>query len=177
MKHYASVLVVAALAASLRSASAAAPAKASESTLGLGFRTHAAQTTFKDYPFDDGDISYGIAYEFHEEAAYWQLAVDYAFDLGGTNAIDSVVTPQINLVFKDGVWRGGLGALSSYISPSDDTKAEWSDIYYQFLLGIGVPLGKLGLDVMAAYPFSDWGELGDFDAGGIEVVVWLKYFF
>lgn len=174
---------------------AASRGSKSEQAVGLGVRSHALHSVFTDLPFDDGDLSYGLSYEFHEAAGYWQLAVDYCMDptrmatgsvttVAGrttTNMVDmadSVITPQINLVFKDKIWRGGVGALSSYIEPADDSvDAEWSDIYYQFLLGAGIPLGRLGLDVLAVYPFDDWGNLGDFDTGDIDVQVWLKLSF
>jgi hypothetical protein len=151
-----------------------------QSALGVGVRTHALSSTFEDYPYDDGDLSYGIAYEYHESAAYWQLGVDFADNANRTNTIDTVITPQLNLIFKDNIWRGGAGILGSYITySSEDPEAEdeWTDLYYQFLLGISIPVGSIAIDVFAAYPFADWGDLGDFEAGDIEVQGWVKYLF
>jgi len=191
MKKHLLLAVAAVVLASVGLLQAAQNASKSEQAMGLGVRTHALHSTFTDLPYDDGDLSYGLSYEFHEASGYWQIAVDYCMDpsrtttnglkaadsTNGVKMANSVITPQLNLIFKDKFWRGGVGALASYIDDEITQEADWTDIYYQFLLGIGVPLGKLGLDVMAVYPFEDWGSLGDFDTGDIDVQVWLKYIF
>ena len=159
--------------------------------LGFGMRHHATQTVFTDYPFEDGDMSYGIAYELNDAAGYWQLAVDYAANTAAdqTNAADYVVTPQLNLVIEDTFWRLGVGIAASYIEYEDDALAAsliddnddhtldngWSDIYYQFLFGVSLPLGSMSLDIFASYPFDDWDLLDEFDADDIEIALWLKF--
>lgn len=180
MKTYTRFLIASFMAVSMVATAARAGAPTSESAFGVGVRSHSLHSVFEELPYDDGDLSYGLAYEYHEGSAYWQLAVDYSTDASRTNTVDTVITPQLNLIFKDRFYRGGLGVLSSYITYSGDDpslKDDWTDVYYQFLLGISIPAGSLAIDVMAAYPFADWGDLGDFEAGDIEVQGWIKYLF
>jgi hypothetical protein len=163
----------------------------STGTLGFGLRHHTTHSIYTDYPFEEGDMSYGIAYEYNDAAGYWQLAVDYAANTAGgqTNSADYVVTPQLNLVIRDSFWRIGVGILGSYIEyeddvveaseedddPDNDLDNGWTDIYYQILAGVSLPLGGMTLDILAAYPFEDWGEVEDFDADDLEIALWLKF--
>lgn len=195
----------------------AASAKSSGNhAVSLGVRHHAAHSAFLAYPFDEGDLSYGLAYEYHEGGGYWQLALDYGAKTGELYPTDYVVTPQINLLFKDSYWRLGAGALTSYVryedrvveaneaarvaeaeadaestedaedsdEESDDDSSSiptieegWTDVYWQFLAGASIPIGSLDLDILAAYPFKDWGDLGEFDSGDIEILIWLSFDF
>jgi hypothetical protein len=101
----------------------------------LGARWHSESSAREDLPFGDNDISYVLGYEYHENAAYWQLGLGIAPDVtaqdvdlpGTTNAVtgkpetfkddtvDMVLTPQINLIFEDGAFFGGVGGFWSYI--------------------------------------------------------------
>ena len=130
-------------------------------------RKHVDHSAFADRPFGDDDISYGVAYEYHEEKACWQLALDYAPDVEGTNGVDYVLTPQLTLIGKDRLWRGGLGVLTSYVSADDDD--DWTGLNWPFLLGIhlGQPR-RLGLDLSTYYVFEKWSDIGEFDWDDIE---------
>jgi hypothetical protein len=145
----------------------------SQSRIGAGARYHVEHSVFTEVPYS-GDMSYGAVYEYHEGSAYWQLGLQYAPDLDA-EGVDSVLTPEINLLFTDGFWRGGTGALVSYVETP--LESSWSKVYWQFLLGIEIPLGGLNLDVMACYVFEDWNSLGDFAFEDIEGGVWLTYAF
>jgi hypothetical protein len=153
----------------------------SSHVLSFGARHHQEHSTYGELPFGDGDVSYALAYEYHENAAYWQLALDASFDPSGTNTVtsefDYVLTPQINLIFKDELWRGGAGALASYMVDKKTDDGEWTDIYWQFLLGLAIPLGGMELEVLAAYPFESFGDLSDFEGSDIDIVGWLKFSF
>ena len=142
--------------------------------IALGARQHAAHSIFTDLPFDD-DIGYTLAYEYHSTDAYWQFGVGYTPDPGGSNAVDYVITPQINLMAKDNFWRGGAGLAASYIET--DTDSDWTDLYFQLLLGVAIPFGAMEIDIQAIYVFEDWGELGDFDFDDLDYGAWLKYTF
>lgn len=131
----------------------------------LGVRQHVRHSVATDLPYGDNDISYLLGYEWREASACWQLAVDYAPDVDSVG-VDYVLTPQLNLIVNDGIWRGGVGILKSYIA--DDMNTDWEDIYWQFILGIGIPLGGLTVDVDAFYAFEDWGDIGDFDTDDLE---------
>ena len=144
--------------------------------LAVGVRQHVDHTTFDEYPFGEDDLSYGLAYEYHEGPAYWQIAVLYADDVTGTtNDLDFVLTPQINIVLKDAFWRLGVGGLTSY-TKGDDVD-EWTDLYWQVMAGLGLPVFALDVDVMAYYPFESWGDIGDFDIDDVEFGGWISYEF
>ena len=130
-------------------------------SFGVGARLHADHSVFTELPFDDGDLSYALTCEFHDKNAYWQLGVSYA-PAPGTNGTDFVVTPQLNLIVKDRYWRAGIGILDSYIE-MDNGENDWTDVYFQFLTGLHMPLFGMEFDVFAYYPFGDWGDISDFD--------------
>ena len=146
----------------------------SNSKYSLGVRQHVDHSVYSELPFGDGDLSYGIAYEFHENEAFWQVALEYAPNLSGTNSLDYAITPQLNLLFADGYWRAGLGLLQTYVSGTDND--DWTDLYWQFLFGIHLGKStKPELDVYAHYVFESWSDLGDFDSEDIEFGLWLSF--
>jgi len=86
-----------------------------ESTIAFGTRFHAENSAFTDLPFDNGDMTYSAAFEWHERDAYWQICVGYSPKPGRTNDVEYVLTPEVNLLMTDRYWRGGLGAVWSYV--------------------------------------------------------------
>jgi hypothetical protein len=140
---------------------------------GVGARYHAQQDTELEVAFDD-EATYGLVYEIHEGGTFWQLGAQYGTGLG-TNEVDYVITPEINLMLTDGAWRGGIGALASYVSTDEDS--DWSDIYYQLILGLDFPLGSLALSFQAAYVFEDFDGLGEFDFDELDWSGYLSYMF
>lgn len=169
MKALTSLMIV----LSLLFATAAQAAGKSQQRIGGNVRYHAGQDTPVAAPFDD-DVSYGVVYEYQEGGTFWQFAVSYA-DSMGSNDVDYVITPEINLMVSDGAWRGGAGVLASHISA--ESGSDWSDIYYQFILGLDIPLGALALSVQAYYVFDDFDGLSEFDFDEIEVSGTLMYRF
>ena len=146
----------------------------SSSKYSLGIRQHVNHSVYSELPFDDGDLSYGIAYEIHEYVSYWQIVLEYTPDLSGTNSLDYAITPQVNLIVEDGNWRGGLGLLKTYVAGGDDD--DWTDLYWQLLFGIHLGTSrKPELDVYAHYVFESWSDLGDFDGSDIEFGLWLSF--
>jgi hypothetical protein len=144
------------------------------SALAFGARMHARHDAFDKLPFDDGDLTYNVAYEWHETEAYWQIGVGYTPSVNTTNTIESVITPQVALILKDKYWRGGVGALWSMVDDKVSGR-DWLNMYWQIILGISFPVAKLQLDVHALYPFEAWNELGNFDFDDIEFGAWLVY--
>lgn len=151
-------------------------AEAGGHALGIGGRYHADHSEFEELPFDDGDISYGINYEYHEDVAFWQVGVMFTPDVGGTNTADTVITPQVNLIVKDDIWRGGFGVLKSYIE-FDDGGSDWTDLYWQMHAGVSFPIGPVFVTALAHYAFEDFGEMKDFDFDDLEYGLWLSYKF
>jgi hypothetical protein len=144
----------------------------SSSALVGGMRYHAENGNIPQVPFQDGDLSYLLAYEYHEDIAFWQIACGYAPGVGGdTNKADYVITPQINLIFKDGYFRGGVGALKSYMQWDDRTSTadKWSPFYWQVMLGLGVTFpASLTLSAYVYYPFKRFSDFNNFDAADLE---------
>ena len=150
-------------------------ATAGGQSMGVGARFHSAHSEFTELPFDDDDMSYGVALEIHDGGAYWQVAVDYADDLG-VPTIDSIITPQVTLFVEDGPWRFGVGGLNSYIS--DDVNGdEWLDIYWQMILGLKFPFFMGSLDVQAAHIYEGWDEIEEFEFDELDYIVWWMFEF
>ena len=171
MKDYLTVMSIVVIAAVMTGS-----ATAGSHEWGVGGRYHVEHSEFEELPFGNGDIGYGLVYEYHDRTAYWQIALSYAPDITGTNGVDSVLTPQINLVLEDAFWRAGAGLLSSYVQ-RDDGGSDWTDPYWQLILGIGLPLFSLDLDVHAYYTLESWSDIDQFDPDDIEYGAWLTFAF
>jgi hypothetical protein len=135
----------------------------------FGVREHGTLENFDEYPFESGDLSLRAAYEYHDGPAFWQVGVDYSLDPSRSGTADFAITPQLNLLFKDKLFCGGLGVLKTYFA-DDAAEDEWTPFYWQWILGLKVPLGKwFTLDVYALYPFEKWGNFfSDFDLSTFE---------
>ena len=153
----------------------AVAARADSQAFGVSVRVHRDQPNFPEYPFSDGDLSYMAAWEVHTDAALIQIGADICPKFKDNEAVDYAASPELNLIFKDGVFRAGGGMLSTY-EKGDDSK--WMDLYWQFLAGVSFALpAKLSVDIYAIYPFKNLSELGDFATRGIEYSAGLTYHF
>ena len=141
----------------------------------IGARYHFQHSVFTDLPFGDGDLSYGLGYEIHDENGLIQLICGYTPSLSDRDDLDFAITPEANLLFADGIFQGGVGALTTYTQGSGTD--DWMDLYWQGVLGINVPLGSFQIQVNAYYVFEDWDKLGEFEFGDIEYGAYLGYKF
>ena len=141
--------------------------------ISVGVQQHVDHSSFKELPFGNGDLSYAIAYELREGPSYWQLVLDVAPDITGADSVDYMLTPQLNIIFEDNIWQGGLGILNSYVERDSDSG--WTGLYWQFLFGIHGSSGKIRLDLSAYYAFDNWSALDDFDTGDIGYGLWLRW--
>ncbi|WP_300673839.1 hypothetical protein [Desulfoluna sp.] len=133
--------------------------------LALGARYHDKIKGMPELPFDKGDLSWLLAYEYHAPLAFWQLGLGYTPE-SNTDSGAKVFTPQINLIFKDSIYRLGAGALKSYVDVDGET--DWTDIYWQMIAGIEVPLGAhASLGLYGCYVFNKWDEITQTDDNGI----------
>ena len=158
---------------------AAADSKSeSWSIVNLGMRMHAENDTFGSAPvYGRDDLSYKVGYEYHEASAFWQLAANWTPRATGSPDTDWAAAPELNLLFKEGWFRAGAGALIDYVSRSDGN-SDWTSVYWQFLAGVGIPLGDaFTLDGYVYYPFSSWEHLNEFDVSSLEYGVNLGYKF
>ncbi len=150
--------------------------------LTLGGRYHARHTSYTELPYDKGDLSAVVGYEYHESMAFWQLLVGYTpkvseGDDGRGLGVDGVITPQINLVFKENSWVGGVGALASFIQFDDEELDDWTDVYWQVMFGYQIPLPAFRVELMLYYPFETWSEFGEFDTRDLEYGLMLRRMF
>ena len=145
------------------------------SAVSAGGRYHARHTTFEELPFDKGDISYTVGYEYHDQAGCWQLLVGYTPEVADGLAVDSVITPQLNLLIKDRAWIAGTGILGSYIET--ELESDWTDVYWQVMLGFELPLPVFKLEILAYYPFESWSEFDEFDTDDLEYGLSMKFMF
>jgi len=168
-KHLVLCLLILALSSFAMTVSAAR----TSSMLGVGVRQHAQHTAFAELPYGDGDLSYGICYELHDKGGFWRLGVDFASSPTGTNGVDQVITPHLNLVFEDDFWRGGVGILYSFVN-MDEGEDVTIDLYWQIVLGISIPLGGWALDVHTFYVFEGWDTIDEFEFDELEFGAILK---
>lgn len=132
--------------------------------LAAGVMWHPDIPGFTEYPLEEGDLSYKLIYEYHEGIGFWQLGLGYV-PSPENKAVDQVLTPEINLVLKDGIYHLGVGALMSYVEDASET--DWTGVYWQILAGIEIPLGsRFGLGLHGHYIFEDWDSIKDSDKGG-----------
>jgi hypothetical protein len=147
---------------------------ATAQVVGLGARYHQKHSEFISLPYADEDWTYGVAYEIHEENALLQFACGYTPEFADHTDLNYGITPEANLLMKDGILQGGLGVLSTYT----EGDGEWMDMYWQWVLGLNVPLSKnFSLQANAYYVFEDWGSLSKFDFGDVEFGGYLGYKF
>ncbi len=136
-----------------------------------GLRYHTQDKEFETYPFQDGDLSYLIGMEFHEGIGYWQLLLGYTPSLDAPEdpeapEVKSVITPQLNLILQDRGWLAGSGILASYVE--DDLDKDWTDIYWQTMIGYQFSFGLFDAELLAVYPFEEWSVFTEFDFDNLE---------
>lgn len=156
---------------------------------GVGARYHSQHSEFETLPFGDGDFSYLATLEYSEPVALWQLAMGFAPDVTGSRGpvpdegtteaarTQYVITPQLNLIFKDRMFRGGAGILRSYIRDRD-SKGEWTNIYWQTLLGLSFDIGgSASLNTGAHYVFRGWDKIREFSFNDLDYSLLLSFRF
>lgn len=131
-----------------------------------GARWHANYPGFEDFPVEQGDLSYALMYEYHEPQAFWQLGATYS-PSSSDDRYDYVLTPQLNLIFKDRIFRLGGGVLASKVKTSVDS--DWTKIFWQVCFGIEIPVtNSIGIDLSGHYVFESWGSVFESDKSGLE---------
>lgn len=154
----------------------AAPEPPVNHRLAVGLTYHKAHSDFKALPFQDGDLSYGLYYEYHEGIGYWLMGADITPSIQDNAQIDRVITPRLSLIVKDRFYRAGIGVLKSYISDKEDLIDD-TDLYYQLSLGLHLPLfNRIGLDLNTLYSLEKWRDI-DFEFKDLEFGLMVDYMF
>ena len=142
--------------------------------LALGLRYHQAADSVAHRALSDEDLSWVLAYEYHEEIAFWQIALGYASG-SNTDADARVLTPEVNLIFKDGIYRLGLGALINRVSASN---SQWTDLHWQVILGVSIPVAsRISVDLYGHYLFHKWDEISKTSDNAAEASLLLAFQF
>jgi len=142
----------------------------------IGARYHVQHSAFDSLPFADKDMTYDLGYEIHDENGMIQAICGFTPWFSNHDEYDFGITPEVNLLFVDGYFQGGLGVLSTYTQGAG--RHDWMDLYWQWVLGLNVPIGKsFSIQANAYYVFESWRTLHDFDVGDIEFGAYLGYKF
>lgn len=138
-----------------------------ETALSFQAKQHGDVSSQFESPYGKDDVSYGVFVEFFEGIGAWRVGASYSDDVSGIPDVNSVITPQVSLLAVDGIWESGLGALIDYVDT--DADADWGDVYFQWTLGINIPVTtSMSIGVHALYPFDDFDGLIDFDSDLLE---------
>lgn len=142
-------------------------------------RFHREHSEFESMPYGESDMGWLLAYEFHEGIGFWQTGVEFSNRPSKIQWVDYVLTPQLNLIFKDRIYRAGLGIRWNYLKSRDPNfETNWSDLYWQFSIGLAYPVWRrLELGAYSYYVFEEWSELGEFNVGDIEYGISISYRF
>ena len=149
----------------------AASAKASPKLGVVGSaRYHQEHSTVAEWPFDKGDMSYGASLLLYDGMGYIELGCEYCPDpTAEKDAIDDVITPFARLVVSDLGFTAGFGVRDNYVFYADkDRKDDWSDLLYEFHLGLEFTFAPIVIGGGAYYSFDDWDDLKDFDVDDLE---------
>lgn len=148
-----------------------------EHKLGLGVRLHSHNSVFEERPYSSGDTSYELYYEIHDLATsgFWQIVFGSS-ESPENSEINKIYSQQLNLIFKDRIYRGGFGILNHCIVT--DKYEKWADTYYQFIFGIYISFSeKLGLALNSYYVFEEWDTVTKLNGGDIEYALMLDFKF
>ncbi len=140
-----------------------------------GARLHDEFPGLPELPVEKDDLSYELMYEFHDGIGYWQVGAGYMPE-PDDKRFEYLITPQVNLILKDRIYRLGAGALKTYVKTEDDTA--WTDLYWQVIAGLGFPIGSfISIDICAHYVFTDWKKIGDTDMAAVDYTAHLALSF
>jgi hypothetical protein len=142
----------------------------------VGARFHPPHSLIEQWPFND-NWSYGISYALYEGLGYIELGLDYAPEGADGTGIDDVITPRLNMAFKDGYFVAGLGIGKSYVRMVEGEN-EWISLLYQAHLGLEIPVGnRFELGGGAYYSFKSFSDWSDFKSKDLEYGIRLGFFF
>lgn len=147
----------------------------------VGLRQHTQHSTFTNYPYGNGDLSCGIAYEVRDPSGSWQLGLNYTPSVSGrtnetTAGVKSILTPQMNLLMEMNRVHAGVGILRDYLQTDEGNR--WGAVYWQVSAGLGFRLSKkFNVEVQALYAFDKWNNIRKLEVGDLEYGAWLTYYF
>jgi hypothetical protein len=163
------------VAAALVAAMSVTALAAASHSLDVGGRYYQDKSNFRVLPYDDGDMAVSVAYEYAEQNVFWQLGCDVLPDSKYREALHYAVTPQLNLMLRDPAWfiHGGVGILSTFTHT--DAGENWTDLYWQLILGLDIPVSdKWSVQANAFYVFDKWDHLSQFDIHEVDLGAYIS---
>lgn len=168
-------------AAFLLAAPASSPAQVKQwfSSASAGIIQHSEHPAGFEYPFSNGDLSYPVAYEYHEGNSYWQIGAVFSPHVSATSTVgsaQSVISPQLSLVYTWPRVFAGIGITKHYVKY--ENMSQWSSLFWHAQVGVRLPVTDV-FELRAAgyYQFRNLGDLGDFDLRELEWGVSVAYAF
>lgn len=138
-------------------------------------RYHQGHTAVREWPYDKGDMSYGASLLLYDGIGYIELGCEYSPEPSAdeedddTEILDEVFTPFARMVIKQFFVSAGFGVRDNYVLFTDsDRKDDWTDLLYEFHLGLEFTLGPVVVGGGAYYSFDDWKDLDCFDVDDLE---------
>lgn len=142
-------------------------------TVSVGALMHKESAALTGSPFRDDDISYGVAYEWHDRCGYGILGVDFTPQLDNKD-YDFVITPNIGLILKDKWIEGGARLLKDYMKTRSNS--DWGDIYWDLEIGTGFNItDEILFQIHAVYQFESWSDVKDFEVDDLSYGAWLSF--
>lgn len=172
------------------------PARAAQDvwySVTAGARMHADHSVYHELPYDEDDISYHLGIEANDrEDGYCQIGVYYTPDPSGSShtvaegvevtdlptvdTTDYVLTPHLDIIYQDGMFIGGIGILKSYVRDEFEG-GDWTGLYWEFTLGLSIPVSSLTFAAQAYYVFEDWNDVDEIDTDDLDYGISLSYAF
>lgn len=139
-------------------------------------KEHDARSNFSERPYGKDDLSYGLFVEAFEGVGGWKFGAMTSSDLSGIPGVDTVITPEIGLVFMDRIWETGFSVLIDYVDA--DGQTDWGDVYFQVQFGLNIPLGdRLQLGAHGFYPMESLGDITDIGFSDLDYGIQLRMMF
>jgi len=171
------LLLAVLLTTGITTAAALKGQSSNSSRIAVGARYHQGHTTIKRWPFEDGNMSYGLSYALFDGLGYLEAGLDYAPEGIEGSTVEDVWIPRLNMAINDGIFVAGIGIANGFVRRTVGG-SQWTGLLYQFHLGLEIPLGNsLEIGGGAYYSFDDWGEIGDFEVDDLEYGVRIGYRF
>lgn len=138
-------------------------------TLTASARYYGDHSAYTNRPFQKDDVGFGLSYEYHDAAGFLQFGLEFC-SRPGAETDGFALTPFGSLCFQDRWLFAGLGIRKPYFLDTDQESRGWNDLYFNWLLGIEVPIGnRLSLNLTGFYDFYKWQELDEFKFNDLEV--------
>lgn len=142
----------------------------------VGSRIHLLNEKLESLPLSNGDRSFLLLYDINELGinGYWQIGAGLTPSPDGTPETNDLVTPQVNILFRDKNFSWGVGVLQSYLRTLRESY--WTDLYGQIIIRYLIPVNKtIALDLNGYYVLDDWKRAAKIDYKKLEFGILINF--